>query len=271
MIQIKYTKTTKTHAKNELAIIQQAEYDNKTMQLAFSITNYLCQGLEYSNKVFIVMDRLFEDNMLYVCLSRAKNAEQIYLVNVSHGSKICNAEMNIKKKLNKYKNDDKAKGFMFDLDIEYVMSLRKEQNDKCKHCNADMLFENYSPFSMKQFSVDRIDDTKGHTKDNVVLSCFGCNCRHKKTEDVIVSRDLVNQLVNKIPNSVSNTPGFNRLLGYCLYNIGIKHNLELMDIWESYTGKSTIKCVYMDNGLHIGSLVMWSNGELSHKKEDLNL
>jgi hypothetical protein len=217
------------------------------------------------------MDRLFEDNMLYVCLSRAKSAGQVHMVYVSHGSKICCVDTNIKKKLNKYRSDDKTKGFTFDLDVAYVSMLRTQQQGKCKHCNVDMLFENYAPFSMKQFSVDRIDDSQGHCKGNVVLSCFGCNCRHKKTEDVIVSRDHVNQLVNKIPSSVSNTPGFNRLLGYCLYNIGIKHNLELMDIWESYTGKSTIKCVYMDNGLHIGSLVMWSNGELSHKKEDLNL
>lgn len=249
-IQIKYKKTTRTHAKNEMAIVAKDEYDEKTMDLAFSITNHLCQGLEYKNNIFIVMDRLFEDNMLYVCLSRAHKADQVYIVYVPQGSKILNAECNVTKKLNKYKHEDKAKGLTFDLDKQYVLDMIKAQEGKCKHCGIEVQTENYMPFSMKQFSVDRIDDSKGHCKGNVVISCFGCNCKHKKTEQV--TKEEVQRLVNKLSPNRSE-----KFVGYALFNIGHENNLDLEDVYTSFGGCCWETLSYYPGGLNIGSLVMW--------------
>lgn len=271
-IQIKYKKTTRHHAKNEMAIVSKEEFDASSMELAFSITNHLCQGLEYTNNIFIIMDRLFEDNMLYVCLSRAKRAGQVHLVYVPQGSKVCSVDTNIKKKLNKYRNHDKTKGFTFDLDVEHVSMLRTQQQGKCKHCNVDMLFENYAPFSMKQFSVDRIDDSQGHYKGNVVLSCFGCNCRHRKTgsiEEKPITKEYINDLVKKI-----NPSREKKLVGYALYNIGHDHNIDLETVYDKFTGFSSKwsrfwgELKYYPGGLNIGSLVMWANEDAKEDSKD---
>ena len=36
---------------------------------------------------------------------------------------------------------------------------------------------------MKQWSVDRIDNNKGHNKDNFHLACLECNLQRRKQSD----------------------------------------------------------------------------------------
>lgn len=79
-LRVKYKKTTKSTAKNEIAFVKREEFDEKTMELAFATTIHLAQGATLEGRVFVVAKRLFEENMLYVALSRAKKAEQIVIV-----------------------------------------------------------------------------------------------------------------------------------------------------------------------------------------------
>jgi hypothetical protein len=83
-IKIKYTenfdKYGRFYANNEIEIIEKSKFNKDKMEMANALTCHLCQGLTLSNKIFIVLNNQFEDNMLYVCLSRATNAEQIVLV-----------------------------------------------------------------------------------------------------------------------------------------------------------------------------------------------
>jgi hypothetical protein len=83
-IKIKYTdnfdKDGRFYANNEIEIIEKSKFNKDKMEMAYALTCHLCQGLTLSNKIFIVINNQFEDNMLYVCLSRATNADQIVLV-----------------------------------------------------------------------------------------------------------------------------------------------------------------------------------------------
>lgn len=83
-IKIKYTdnfdKDGRFYANNEIEIIEKSKFNKDKMEIANALTCHLCQGLTLSNKIFIVLNNQFEDNMLYVCLSRATNADQIVLV-----------------------------------------------------------------------------------------------------------------------------------------------------------------------------------------------
>lgn len=180
-LQVIYNRTTRLHAKNEMALVDSSEFNEKDMKLAFGITTHICQGLEYTNKIFIVMNNHFDENMTYVCLSRAHCAEQVYLVYVPNGSAVMSFEDNVSRKLRQYKRDDLENNRDFNLDKEYVINMCERQGFKCKHCGTQVEKENYMPYSNRQFSIDRIDDSKGHLKGNVVLSCLGCNCRHVKT------------------------------------------------------------------------------------------
>ena len=83
-IKIKYTdnfdKDGRFYANNEIEIIEKSKFNKDKMEIANALTCHLCQGLTLSNKIFIVLNNQFEENMLYVCLSRATNANQIVLV-----------------------------------------------------------------------------------------------------------------------------------------------------------------------------------------------
>lgn len=60
------------------------------------------------------------------------------------------------------KFSDKKDGFESNLDEDFVRNLIK---DGCFYCGESEI----------RLSVDRIDNTKGHTKNNVVSSCVRCN------------------------------------------------------------------------------------------------
>ena len=83
-IKIKYTdnfdKDGRFYANNEIEIIEKSKFNKDKMEMANALTCHLCQGLTLSNKIFIVLNNQFEENMLYVCLSRATNADQIVLI-----------------------------------------------------------------------------------------------------------------------------------------------------------------------------------------------
>lgn len=62
-----------------------------------------------------------------------------------------------------YKQYDKRKGFICDLDNSWFKE--NIQNKSCIYCDR----------SNVRIGCDRIDNSKGHTKDNVVPSCGDCN------------------------------------------------------------------------------------------------
>jgi len=63
--------------------------------------------------------------------------------------------------LSNYKNTDKRRGFNFDLDLKFLIELCSKP---CIYCG-----------DTEKIGADRIDNNKGHTKDNVVPCCFSCN------------------------------------------------------------------------------------------------
>lgn len=66
----------------------------------------------------------------------------------------------------------------FDIDLEFLLKKCEEQNGKCKLTNIDFTFnlkgvqKNFNPFNP---SIDRIDSTKGYTKDNIRIVCVIVN------------------------------------------------------------------------------------------------
>lgn len=73
-----------------------------------------------------------------------------------------------------YKHAAKRRGYSFDLDLESFVSFIEKE---CKYCGS--LGSNISPLKAhkdyKFNGVDRVDNTKGYTKDNCVTACKICN------------------------------------------------------------------------------------------------
>jgi hypothetical protein len=63
--------------------------------------------------------------------------------------------------------------------VHDIQTLFVKQNGECLKCGEFMKTCGYGKGDKKQFSIDRIDSKKGHTKDNIQLFCWCCN-RSKK-------------------------------------------------------------------------------------------
>ena len=84
------------------------------------------------------------------------------------------------RKIQRYQINDTARHREFNLDVEFIAELCAKSDGKCCVCHEKIMFENYPQMDNKQFSVDRLDNTKGHLKDNVRITCLACNT-HRRT------------------------------------------------------------------------------------------
>tara|TARA_Y100000591_G_scaffold280966_1_gene260471 strand:+ start:485 stop:1399 length:915 start_codon:yes stop_codon:yes gene_type:complete len=84
-------------------------------------------------------------------------------------------------KINSYKQQDRKKGRNFNdeeyCDIETIKKLIEKQDSKCYVCGDILIFSGYTPFCLYQFTLDRNNENLPHTKNNVLLCCYYCNCR----------------------------------------------------------------------------------------------
>lgn len=76
------------------------------------------------------------------------------------------------------KKNAKNKHIQFDLTLDYVQSLWKNQNGKCAYTQIPMLLfstTNQRTFKPSAASLDRIDATKGYVSGNVRFVCLSIN------------------------------------------------------------------------------------------------
>jgi hypothetical protein len=99
--------------------------------------------------------------------------------------KRCNKDAIIVSMLSRARGRAKRKGWKFDLNKEFIYSLDEKQNGLCAVCGVPMEWtthvknsrENacFSNCPSNRVSLDRLDASKGYTKDNVQLVCAFIN------------------------------------------------------------------------------------------------
>ena len=86
-------------------------------------------------------------------------------------------------KLNGYRNQDSIKNRLDAqtfITTQQTIDLLVQSNLTCFYCKCftPILYKNVRDGS--QWSLDRIDNDKGHAFDNVVISCLKCNLQRKR-------------------------------------------------------------------------------------------
>jgi hypothetical protein len=84
----------------------------------------------------------------------------------------------IREKISRHRTFDKKK-FQIAGDIadNDVLELFRRQNYKCYVCDDAVLTCGWNHDCFYQFSIDRLDNTQPHNRNNVLISCYYCNCR----------------------------------------------------------------------------------------------
>jgi hypothetical protein len=159
-------------------------------RLGYALTVHSSQGLTIHDpqKVWIIDDYLEWSNLAYLAVSRVERIHQLERVAVpveQEGSpQRLQTEQQLRKaiqqKLVAYKRQDQAKGVPvehaqdFDVQVDHILQLKAAQSNRCAACNIELLWA-YQPKDTQQFSVDWLDNTKGHRSNNVRLTCLERN------------------------------------------------------------------------------------------------
>jgi hypothetical protein len=120
-------------------------------------------------------DITFENQKSYIRELHEENIET---------KEICSIiSQQIKRKINGYHNQDVLKKILETdkfVDLSRVLELLHKSELLCYYCKNEVkiLYENVR--EMTQWSLDRLDNSEGHNKENVVIACLSCNL-HRKT------------------------------------------------------------------------------------------
>ncbi len=145
-----------------------------------------------SNKwIFNNSDFLFENqyenivNIYNFYLSQKEKSSSIDIFFSNNSNKIEKLKIyiqEINKKISSYRSQDINKGkFNPDLfvDFNHILHLLFENKLECFYCKQKVLVIYPSVREPKQWSLERIDNSYGHNKNNIEIACLTCNLKRR--------------------------------------------------------------------------------------------
>tara|TARA_B110000444_G_C18287174_1_gene343493 strand:- start:3 stop:503 length:501 start_codon:yes stop_codon:yes gene_type:complete len=123
------------------------------------------------------------DKKVFNELSQVEYLNKLYLEEKFNGSDFIKKEL--ERKINGYKNQDVKKKKLEKNLITYEQCLEKLviSKLKCYYCKQKCLLTYENVREEKQWTLDRLDNSQGHNKDNVVICCLKCNLKRRTTDD----------------------------------------------------------------------------------------
>lgn len=88
----------------------------------------------------------------------------------------------LERKLYSYKQQDIEKGIYDEnafIDIDMLFKKLLECKLKCFYCECQVFILYEMSRENKQWTIDRIDNSLGHNKENYVISCLKCNLKRR--------------------------------------------------------------------------------------------
>jgi len=133
---------------------------------------FLCKN--YDGEVKEVSGRDLMDSKYKTSAGFKKKQQEHYLSNTNHYKNKRNrnrrtidnvnyGDITLPIKYKRYTLDDKRKGFD-PPDYSFEQLLMRIATNRCCYCD-----------SVENLGLDRIDNGKGHTRDNTVVCCYRCN------------------------------------------------------------------------------------------------
>ena len=125
------------------------------------------------DKQLIILNQLFFDDI---------SANKMY----SDTEEITIMMQQIKQKLSGYKRQDVLKNMWNKdsfVDITHVISKMIDSKLLCYYCKEQMHVLYEISREMKQWTIDIIDNDKGHNNDNYHLACLECNLKRRRQSD----------------------------------------------------------------------------------------
>lgn len=124
----------------------------------------------------------YQKNMRSIEITGATCKKCIVKNKVKPKMSTCDINQNIRNKIRCNKIFDKdnfdREGNMTEEDI---LILLHRQQYCCYVCKEKIIIKNWKPYCFYQFSIDRLDNSKPHDRDNILISCYYCNCRNYYT------------------------------------------------------------------------------------------
>ena len=93
----------------------------------------------------------------------------------------------LKKKLQSYLAQDKKKNRPYDaekyINMEELLPLLVASKLRCRYCKYGVMILYNNVREPLQWTLDRIDNSKPHNTDNVVIACLKCNLERRRRSD----------------------------------------------------------------------------------------
>jgi hypothetical protein len=91
-------------------------------------------------------------------------------------------EGQIRRKLSSYRSQDLDKGIFSQSDFasfQDVVDLFRRSAGACYYCRQSVLILYQHVRDPRQWTLERLDNSRGHNRDNVELACLSCNLRRR--------------------------------------------------------------------------------------------
>jgi glutaredoxin-related protein len=156
---------------------------SKTIHIEGTLQRYQMKKVEKIEKIKQVIKPIIpmKDSISLLQEEQINNLSKLMNEDKSEFSKLI--EKQIKKKISSYKQQDILKKvFIKESFITYKEIINKMESEQlqCKYCSSIMSILYEYCREPRQWTLDRIDNEKGHNNDNVLLSCLECNLKRRK-------------------------------------------------------------------------------------------
>jgi hypothetical protein len=119
--------------------------------------------------------------------NQLKIINDLFNSRLNDNDEICKIiKQQVNHKIASYKSQDVIKNLYNEdkfIKFEDILEKMIESELKCYYCKDNMIVLYDFVREIKQWSVDRIDNDKGHNKDNFYLACLECNLKRRRQSD----------------------------------------------------------------------------------------